>query len=100
MSILVGIPVLLSVFIHISMPTIIHKLIAKKSVKSVVINKKTNREKRCLTYIITTDNMVKGFCINKKLFNHVKVGDELLLKGTLSPFGFGLKEVIEDNKTE
>jgi len=99
MSVLIGIPVLSSIFIHISMPSIIHKLIAEKSVKSVMIHKKTNREKRCLTYVYTTDNMVKGFCINKELYNHVKVGDKLFLKGTLSPFGFALDKVMKDNKT-
>lgn len=100
MSILIGIPILLSILIHISIPSIMHKLVAKESTKSVIVSKKTNREKRCLTYIYTTDKTVKGFCINKDIYDNIHIGDRLLLKGTSSIFGFSLDRVIKDNKTE
>ena len=48
----------------------------------------------------TTEKMIKGFCINKNLYNQIKVGDKLFLKGTLSPFGFTLDRVMKDNKTQ
>ena len=98
-SILVGIPILLSIFIHISLPSLMHKVVNKELMKRVIISQKTHKEKHCLTYIYTTDEVVKGFCIDKDIYNSVDVGDRLLLKGTSSIFGFSLNQVLKDDGT-